>query len=199
MTDLFNRILLVLGMTAALSGCAGLITGAPPETFSLSDPPAAASGPQRNVQILVAEPEALELLDSNQIVIRTSAAAVQYLADSRWNDRLTNVVQAKLVQGFENTGRVRGVGIPGQGLAIDFQIVTTIRTFEVVAFGAAPQSVVEISARVLDDRTGNVRATRVFRATAPLVGTENEDYIAALDAAFGRVSAELVAWALSSI
>ncbi len=186
-------------MTAALSGCAGLITGAPPETFSLSDPPAAASGPQRNVQILIAEPEALELLDSNQIVIRTSAAAVQYLADSRWNDRLTSVVQAKLVQGFENTGRLRGVGIPGQGLAIDFQIVTTIRTFEVVAFGAAPQAVVEISARVLDDRTGNVRATRVFRGSAPLAGTDNENYVTALDAAFGQVSSELVGWALSSI
>lgn len=188
-----------MALLPLLAGCAGGLGGStPPDTYGLSGAPAVSGQRAGNRQLLIAEPVALKALDSEQIVIRPSPSAIQYLADSQWSDRLPKIVQAKLVEAFENSGRVGGVGRPGDGLAIDFKIITSIRAFEVVA-DAGEQALVEISAKILNDRNGEVSATRVFRATAPVVGTGNAAYVQALDRAFEEVVVELVTWTLARI
>jgi cholesterol transport system auxiliary component len=188
--------LLILPLAAALlSGCGSKANN---DTFDLSLTPSATGPSARNRQILVPEPTAVKMLDSEQVVVRVSPSEVQYLSESRWGDRLPRLVQSKLVEAFENSGRLGGVGKPGQGLAIDFQIVTDIRAFEVTASGSRSANV-EISAKILNDRNGTVRAQNVFKATSPVSGTENSDYIEALDRAFARVGAEIVDWSLKSL
>ncbi len=180
---------------ALLSGCG---SKADSDTFDLSLTPAASGPSARNRQILVPEPTAVKMLDSEQVVVRVSPSEVQYLAASRWGDRLPRLVQSKLVEAFENSGRLGGVGKPGQGLAIDYQVVTDIRTFEVTTAGSRVANV-EISAKILNDRNGTVRAQSVFRATSPVSGSENSDFIEALDRAFAKVGAEIVDWSLKSM
>ena len=187
-------------MLSVLSGCAGgLIKSPPPDTYGLSDAPEAISGERsRNRQILISEPTALKALDSEQIVIRPQPVSIQYLADSQWSDRLPKIVQDKLVQAFENSGRVGGVGRPGDGLAFDFKVITAIRAFEIQA-DAGERAVVEISAKVLNDRNGVVVASEVFRASTPVTGTGNAAYVQSLDRAFEEVVRDLVSWTLSRI
>ena len=186
-------------MLAALSGCAGGLGGStPPDTYGLSGAPQVSGQAAKNRQILIVEPTALKALDSEQIVIKPSPSSIEYLAKSQWSDRLPKIVQDKLVQAFENSGRVGGVGRPGDGLAIDYKIITAIRAFEIKA-DAGEQAVVEISAKVLNDRNGVVRASQVFRATAPVVGSGNTAYVRSLDRAFEEVVQDMVAWTLSRI
>ena len=186
-----------VAMLSVLSGCAGgLIAATPPDTYGLSDAPEAISGERsRNRQILISEPTALKALDSEQIVVKPTPSSIQYLADSQWSDRLPKIVQAKLVQAFENSGRVGGVGRPGEGLAIDYQISTSIRSFEIRVQGGET-ALVEISAKVINDRNGSVRDQRVFRGTSPVRGSGNSAYVEALDRAFDQVTVDLVEWAL---
>ena len=187
----------VLALSAtALAGCGG--GGANKDTFGLSSVPEIEGPSAKNRQILVPEPTAVKALDSEQVVIRLSGVEIQYLSKARWGDRLPKLVQAKLVEAFENTGRIGGVGKPGEGLAIDYQIVTDIRAFQVEANGGQ-HARVEISVKLLNDRNGTVRAQRVFSATSAVQGGDNRDYIAALDRAFAQVSAEIVAWTLKAI
>ncbi|MGK9050833.1 ABC-type transport auxiliary lipoprotein family protein [Neorhizobium petrolearium] len=188
--------LLALPLVAALvSGCGSKANN---DTFDLSLTPSGEGPSARNRQILVPEPTALKLLNSEQVVVRVSPSEIQYLANSRWGDRLPALVQSKLVEAFENSGRLGGVGKPGQGLAIDYQVVTDIRAFEVSA-GSPRVATVEISAKLLNDRNGTVRAQGVFKATAQVSGAENRDFIEALDRAFAKVGAEIVDWALKSM
>ncbi|WP_430439261.1 ABC-type transport auxiliary lipoprotein family protein [Shinella sp.] len=190
------RAALVAVLATALAACGS--TQAKNDTFALSSV-AAVEGPSaKSRQILVPQPSALKALDSEQIVIRPSASEIQYLAGAQWSDSLSKMVQAKLVQAFENTGRLGGVGKPGEGLAIDYQIVTDIRAFEVQTAGA-DAAVVEISAKLLNDRNGTVRAQKVFRATVPVGGTGNPAFVKALDAAFAAVTADIVGWTLGAI
>ncbi len=190
------RAALAAVLAAMLAACGS--TQAKNDTFALTSV-ATADGPTaRSRQILVPPPSALKALDGEQIVIRPSASEIQYLAGAQWSDSLSKMVQAKLVQAFENTGRLGGVGMPGQGLAIDYQIVTDIRAFEVQTAGA-DAAVVEISAKLLNDRNGTVRAQKVFRATVPVGGTGNPAFVKALDAAFAAVTADIVGWTLASI
>lgn len=184
---------------AVLSGCAGgLIPQTPPDTYGLTGSPVISgqSAPRR--QILIAEPVALKALDSEQIVIKPTPSSIQYLANSQWSDRLPKMVQAKLVQAFENSGRVGGVGRPGEGLAIDYQISTSIRSFEIRVNGGET-ALVEISAKVINDRNGSVKATKVFSSQARVRGSGNAAYVTALDRAFEDVTEELVQWALARL
>ncbi|MGO6981074.1 MULTISPECIES: ABC-type transport auxiliary lipoprotein family protein [Rhizobium] len=186
---------IALPLTALiLSGCG---TAAKNDTYDL---PAAVdgSGPAaKSRQILIASPTALRSLDSEQIVIRVSPSEIQYLSKAQWGDKLPRIVQSKLVEAFENSGKLGGVGMPGQGLAIDYQIVTDIRSFEIDASNGN-QAVVEISAKILNDRNGSVRAQKVFRAMAPS-GGDNDGFVKGLDRAFSTVASEIVSWTLRSI
>jgi len=186
--------LLVLAL-AGLGGCGG---AAKNDTFALSAMPEIAGPKAKNKQILIPEPAALKALDSENIVIRISDSEIQYLAKAQWGDRLPKMVQAKLVEAYENSGRLGGVGLPGQGLAIDFEVVTDIRAFQIETVGG-DHAHVEISVKILNDRTGEVKAQRIFSATAPVSGAGNPAFIAALDAAFAKVMRDMVAWTLRSI
>lgn len=189
------RFAVVCFLAATLSACAGKANN---DTYSLSASPLIEGPNSTSKQILVPEPTALKALDSEQVVIRLSPSEIQYLAASQWSDRLPKMVQAKLVQAFENTGKVGGVGKPGEGLAIDYQVISEIRSFEIATEGA-DTAIVEIFAKILNDRNGTVRAQQSFRATVPVRGSGNAAFVAALDAAFADVSAEIVSWTLKAI
>lgn len=183
-----------------LSGCAALPGGGPAalDTYDLSTPNVASTGGRTRTQLLIAEPSALQSLGAQNIVVRTSPSSIEFLSGAQWADRLPLIVQARLADAFQATGRLGGVGRPGEGLAIDYQVVTDIRAFEVRVFGDR-LATVEMSVRVLNDRNGVVQAQRVFQAAVPLTGTSNEAYVAALDLAHQRLAAELVTWVLAAI
>jgi cholesterol transport system auxiliary component len=182
-----------------LSVCSSLGGGAKPlETYDLTIPVVKDQRKTNSkIQILVAEPQALKALDSESIVVRTSASSIEYLAGAQWGDRLPKIVQARLIQAFENSGRFGGVGRPGEGLAIDNQIITEIRAFEVVTNGA-DLAVVEIFAKLLNDRNGVVIASQAFKTTVP-TGNGSDSFVRALNAAFDSTATQIVLWAAKKI
>ena len=193
---ILNYRLAVLGATALLAGCA---SSTPLDTFSLSTTQVQVSQKRKNVQILVPTPAALKALDSENIVIHDAPGSITYLKGAQWGDRLTNLVQARLVQAFENSNAVGGVGRPGDGLAINYQVQADLRDFGITASSSPQTARIELAVRVLNDKTGEVRATRVFTSTAPVSGAGNKAYIRALDAGFNDVTRQIVAWVVSVI
>ena len=186
---------LVLVLVAA--GCAG--TKAPP-TFDLT----AAQGFPRNSgsprgQLIVSEPTALAILDSEKIVVRPAKGELGYLMGAQWSDRLPKLLQARIVQSFENANRLRTVGRPGERLTADFSLVTDVRAFGVAIADNGVFAEVEISAKVVADKSGRIIAGRVFRATIPAASTEATTVVVALDEAFHRVMIDLVLWAARGV
>lgn len=190
---LFARSLLPAALAATLAGCASL--SPPPQTFDLTAP-AGAGGSARvqRSQILVPEPTTTGTLDSERVVVMPAPLTVEYLGQSQWSDRLPRLVQLRLVQAFQNSGRFSAVGVPGQGLAIDYQVVTNIRNFEISYETGQPVAKIAIAVTALDDKTGTVRATRIFTVSEPIAGQGNAALIAGLNGAFERISAEIVGW-----
>lgn len=179
-----------------LAACAALPGGGPKplDTYELSAPGGGEDRVAGRVQILVNEPSALKSLDSVNIVIKPSPGSIEYLAGAQWADRLPRVIQSRMAEAFQKSGRFGGVGKPGEGLAIDYQIVTEVRAFEVRLDGAA-RAHVELLVKILNDRNGTVRATRSFVTEAPVSSRENKGYVAALDDAFNEATRDIVAWA----
>ncbi len=183
--------------TALLAGCG---TTTPLDTFNLSTPQPTVSAPSRkSLQLLVPGPAALKALDSENIVVSSAPGSIEYLKGAQWGDRLTNIVQTRLVQAYENTGAFGGIGRPGDGLAINYQVLTDLRMFGIQAYTSPQQAVVELAVRLMNDKTGEVRATRVFRTAIPVTGTGNAAYVRALDNAFDHTVNEIVSWTASML
>jgi cholesterol transport system auxiliary component len=183
-----------LALSMLLAGCALLGGGSRPlDTFELSAPQPGDRRGRSSRQILIAEPSALKAFDGENIVIVPSPGVIQYLRGAQWADRLPKIVQARLAETFQRSEEFRGVGRPGEGLAIDYQVIVEIRSFEVRVNGVALANV-ELFVRLLNDRNGTVRAEKTFVATAPVTGEGNSSYVRALDAAFGQAVVEIVAW-----
>jgi len=59
--------------------------------------------------------------------------------------------------------------------------------------------VIEFSVRLLSDRNGRVLKSKIFRSAVPFSGSDNDDYVAALDRAFDTVATDIVVWVLRRI
>lgn len=183
----------VLGLVAVLAGgCSSLLPTAAVETYDLRPAETAPAPKGRALQVLVPEPTADRAFDTERIVVRPSPTEIAYFSGAQWSDRLPRLLQSRLVGALEASGRFRAAGRPGQGLAIDRQIVIEIRGFDYDA--GDHRVVVALSVKLMDDRTGRVLATRVFRAEEPS-GDDPKSAVAAFGRAQGRVFGEIVPWA----
>lgn len=188
-------LLLLGGLAAGLGGCGSLLGSSAMPTFDLTAPrdfPPHGGGGRG--QLVVNEPGALAILDTDRIVVRPGDGQVAQLAGAQWSDRLPKLLQARIVQSFENANRLRAIGRPGDRISADYQLVIDVRSFNLTAASSATADV-EISAKIVQDRTGRVLAARVFRASVPAASTEGVEAVRAIDAAFNRVAVELVLWA----
>lgn len=186
----------MLAVAAALSvgACSSLFSKGPPATFDLTAPRGERVGSAARGLLLVAEPVALAILDTERVVARPASGQVAYLSDVQWSDRLPRLLQARIVQTFENSSRLRAVGRTGERLSGDFQLAIDIRAFQITAL-SEPVAEVEIAAKLVGDKTGRILGARVFRAVVPAAATEGATAVRAIDQAFGEVARELVKWA----
>ena len=126
--------------------------------------------------------------------MRTRAGEASYLPGAQLIDRLPRLLQARIVQSFENTRRVRAVARPGEGLDPDVVLLTDIRTFGLDA-SAGTVAEIDLSVRLVSGRNGRVIGAELFSVRAPAASTEPRAVIAALDGALSQVLTRLVDWA----
>ncbi|MEP0944270.1 MAG: ABC-type transport auxiliary lipoprotein family protein [Rhizobiaceae bacterium] len=189
------RALLAGTAILALSSCALIKPGeAPRDTFDITAPTSftGVRGGSR-AQILVKVPTALSSVDSDRIIVKPTPTVVTYLAGAQWADTVPRLVQAKLVESFENSGATSATAKPGDGLVIDYQLVSDVRRFEVFE-GVAT---IELSIKLLTDRTGMVRETRIFRASSRSAGDSPDDIVAAFDRAFDELARDVIVWVVN--
>lgn len=192
--------LAAIAALATLSACAALPGGSPKplDTYELTAPDAHAARRRARLQVLVAEPSALKSLDGQNIVVKTGPTAIAYLDGAQWGDRLPKIVQARLAETLQGSNAFGGVGKPGEGLAIDYQLVTDIRAFQIVS-GGGERAKVSLFVRLLNDRNGVVVGEKLFESGAPVSGSGNDAYVSALDNAFGKAAVDIVGWVSSRL
>ena len=188
----------MLVAASLLGGCALLgANEAPRDTYELTAPDNFGSVGATRAQILVKTPTALKSIDSDRIVVRPEPKIITYLAGAQWSDTLPRMVQAKLIAAFENSGSVGAAAQPGDGLVIDFQLIAEIRRFGIVT--PSGRAEIEMSIKLLSDKSGKVLETRIFEGGATSAGTTPEAYVQALDAAFDGVARDVVRWVLNRV
>jgi len=193
-----NLDAIVEGLTRLTGGSAK----APANALTLKAPtgfPPLASVPSG--QLIVARPSVPVALETPRILIQAADGSVASgFNDAQWADSAPLLVQAKLIQSFENAGYQR-VASDTSGILADHQLIIELRSFQIVA-GDTPSAEIDFTAK-LTDSGGNILDAKRFQASAP-VATLNATMnaasaAAALSEAFGKVATDLVGWTLPLI
>ncbi|PSC05196.1 ABC transporter [Alsobacter soli] len=181
-----------LAVGAGCLGLAGCGSSTPSQVYDLTAPVGAARQTPGRTQLVVAEPTALQPLESDRIIVRANDGSVSNIGGVQWSDRLPRLLQTRLVEAFENHGRA--VARTGVGVNPDTLLQTEIRFFGVRVDGGA-QAVVELSVKTINNNSGKIVASRVFKGAVPLAEVSGKSAALALDQAATKVFADVVRWA----
>jgi cholesterol transport system auxiliary component len=190
-------------LCVALSGCALAKLGADPpapNTYDLMAPVIMAATKRSATQIIVSEPTAVRALSSDNILVKPSPAAVTYYANAVWSDTLPRLLQARLIQTLEGSGRFRAVGDGRERLEGDVELLTQIRAFQIDAFqvggvAGARTASVDLFVKLVDQRSGRVLSSGSFAESVPVGSSETADGVAALNQAAELALPKIAAWA----
>jgi phospholipid/cholesterol/gamma-HCH transport system substrate-binding protein len=145
--------------------------------------------------LTIAEPTATVRLQTQRFLFASDEEAHDDFVNAQWSDSLPALVQARLLQSFENYdiahAPVRADALAGGGT----RLVTDLRQFEIAV---APEAGVKLalSAKIIDGE-GHLRAARIFEKSAPLDGLTPAKAVAAFDKAFSELASDLVLWTTS--
>jgi cholesterol transport system auxiliary component len=187
-----RRAVLPLMSGAVLAALVGACSSSPPTTYDLTAPRQAARGGALGAQIAVAEPVAVQALEAERILVKDSSGAISFLGGAQWADRLPRLIQARLIQTFENASRIRAVSRPTDRITPDYQLTSEIRAFQIDA--STNQAVVEMSVKLVNDRSGRIATARVFSARSAVQTINPQTAAKALDRALSSVLLQIVRW-----
>ena len=176
--------------------------GTSPANMPVYDLVAATNFPSKPAEapswtLVVPEPSTLMGFNTDKILLQPEAGESVPVDNARWGDNLPILVQAKVVQSFENAGYANAVSRTRDGLTGDYQLIIDIRRFHISTAKEATADIDFIAK--LANKDGKVIAASTFQATAPAKGSEAQAYVDAFDEAFAKLETDLVDWTTTTL
>lgn len=191
-------VLLTLLAGLTLGGCSLLGDSDPPTLYDLS--PKNTFGPdlpKADWQLVVEEPTAPKAIDSDRIAIRPASLVLEYYPEVKWTDRAPALVQTLLVESFENSGKIVGVGRRAIGLVGDYVLTSELREFEAINDAAGKtRAVVRLVLKLVRQSSGYIVAASTQSEAVECATDQPADVVVAFDAALGKVLKRSVTWVL---
>ena len=189
----------VEGLIGGLESLTG--TGTPKPGPAIYDLASATTFPQIDkpikAQLIVPDPNAIILFDSQKILLRNGEGTYTNINNAQWADNLPKLVQARIVQSFENARQLSR----REPAARSAQRTISTGAYD-PQFSAylepSPKAVVDVTARLVSDK-GAIAGARVFTASIAAKSAEASDAVAALNEAFSKVAGEIVGWTAGTI
>ena len=147
-------------------------------------------------QLAIPEPTAVAMLETQRMLF-SPVKDYPGFADFLWADSIPKLLQARLIESFENYdiahAPLRNADV-GQA---DFQLLIDVRRFR-IATDAAPVAEVGLSARILD-KNGKVVASRLFEDAQKFDKLEPLAAVDAFNDVFGRMAKDMIAWTAQAL
>jgi cholesterol transport system auxiliary component len=124
---------LAAALGAALAGCVEIPVGkeAPPRLYVLTPKSTYPEVvPRADWQLLVETPVSPAGLNTARIALQDSPIELRYFEYANWIDSAPKMVQALIIESFENSAKIVSVGREQIGLRSDFVLKTELREFQ---------------------------------------------------------------------
>jgi phospholipid/cholesterol/gamma-HCH transport system substrate-binding protein len=147
-------------------------------------------------QLAIPEPTAVAMLETQRMLFQPAKDYPNF-SDFLWADAIPKLLQARLIDSFENYdiahAPLRAADI-GQ---TDYQLLIDVRRFRIAA-DSEPVVEIGLSARLLD-KSGKVIASRLFEESRKLDRIEPSAAVDAFNDAFGRIAKEMIGWTMQAL
>jgi phospholipid/cholesterol/gamma-HCH transport system substrate-binding protein len=148
-------------------------------------------------QLAIADPSALLIYDSEKLVTQGEGGALSSSPTAKWADVLPKLIQARVIQSFDNNGGLGQVSRFTEGTPAEFQLTLDVRRFQIVP-GPEPMAEAELAAKLLS-ADGRIVAARVFQASAPAKNADGPEAAGALGTAFGTILSAMIPWTANAV
>ncbi len=185
------------GIVAGLERMTGSSTPPAKTVYNLQAAAAPATpGKPLKGQLVIPEPSTVVMFDTQRILFSPANDSAEF-ANAQWADTIPRLLQARLIQSFENYDIAHAPLRNADGAETDYQLLIDIREFQVAAASPATAKIA-ISARLLN-KQGKVVAARLFNAAQTVDKIDPPAVVAAFDAAFASIARELIAWTVQTL
>ncbi|MGA2995132.1 ABC-type transport auxiliary lipoprotein family protein [Bradyrhizobium sp.] len=144
--------------------------------------------------LAIAEPTATARLQTQRFLFASDEEPHDEFENAQWSDSLPALIQAKLMQSFENYdiahAPVRADPVSAGGI----RLITDLRQFD-ISIGP-DKATIALSAKVIDG-TGQIKAARIFETSAAMDGVTPAKAAGAFNRAFDDLSHSLIVWTAS--
>jgi cholesterol transport system auxiliary component len=201
---MISTVLRALGATALVllaSGCADLPFNRPPaELFVLSSKNTFdRSLPEATWQLSIDVPIAEAGINTSRIAVRRTPLRLNYFEGVNWSDIAPRMIQTLMVESFENSERIIGVGRQNISLRADYSLVTELREFQAETVPGRPAQVrVRLNAKLIRLPQRIIISGANPEAVVTIKGEGIDNIVAAYDEALGRVLKKTVSWTLKA-
>lgn len=188
-----------LALPLAACGFTLIDTQPPPQIYDLSAPAAATDGEAVTWELIVEEPITVRALGTNRIALKTRDNSIQYYQGARWSDRGPSLLQARIIEALENSGRIMSVGSETSGINAKYRLKSNLRNFHAdISNGKRPTVTVTLSAKLFSARTRNIVATRLLSVDVEARSGKMGDIVKAFDEASQDITRQAAAWVLEA-
>ena len=211
-TRIWAKLAVLSAMMGVVTACSIPIPGGgePPRLYVLT-PKSTFPKDLPNVewQILVEPPIAAAGLSTARIPLQDSPIELRYFTRANWTDFAPKMVQTLLVESFENSKKIVGVGREQIGLRSDFVMKTELREFQAEYDERLPQNVsilnagskppfvrVRMNVKLVQMPRREIVASENFERKVRAETNSMQAIIGAFDASLGKVLKAIVVWTL---
>jgi len=156
----------------------------------------ASAGKTLTGQLAIPEPTAVAMLVTQRMLF-SPVKDYPGFADFLWADSIPKLLQARLIDSFENYDIAHAPLRQSDIGQADVQLLVDVRRFR-VATDSDPTAEIGLSARLVD-KSGKVIASRLFEDSQRLDRLEPAAAVAAFDGAFGRLARDMIGWTVQSL
>ena len=189
-----------LALLVLLGACASFTKKEPFTTYSPRYTPAqanaSASATPVRWQLLIDTPLASDTLDSSRMLVMPSPGALETYRNARWADTTPLLLRSLLIQAFQDSKRIEGVGAVTSAIHGDFLLTIDLYDFETQYRDGAPTAVIRLNAKLTDFSVNRIRAAHMFEVAAPVAGAQAADAAVAFENALGQLLPQMVEWTL---
>lgn len=167
--------------------------------------------PKVRWQLLVETPISPAGLNTARIALQDSPIELRYFNHAKWTDFAPKMVQALIIESFENSGRIVSVGREQIGLRSDFVMKTELREFQAEYDQSLPHGTtslgptdpppwarVRVNVKLVKMPRREIIATQTFERRVRAKANRMADIIGAFDAALGGALKLMVVWTLKT-
>lgn len=153
--------------------------------------------PTVNWSLVIAKPTAARVVDSPRISVRPSPGEMQVYKGASWAQPATELLQDAVQRVLEDSGRIPAVSSADAGILGDYRLVMDVRRFESDYAGQTlPTATIEVSAKLVQQRSQRVVASRTFLQAQPAGSVDVPQVAAAFEQSLTRITHDIAGWSL---